>query len=227
MPAPASDERDQGRRRHRNIEAARRRHVDRQSQGRDGEGEAQRLDQLFALEPDGLQVGHRGNDEHARRRRDRAGDGAGCRPQNRLALPRQREAHGKQPRQRIERQGAAQQRRSVARAHARHQSQPGPRPQAHRQHGRPQPPDERPQRGSRDHLPGVGQERRQDQEAGRLDGRHGDGQQSHGDGRQTEADHALDEAGQEKHRADEKRVLSSMESNVRTTDPAGNAEVPD
>jgi hypothetical protein len=67
----------------------------------------------------------------------------------------------------------------------------------------PQAPQQTCQRGAVPHLPGVRQQRRQDQHGRCLRGRHHAGQQAHGQRRQAQADHALDQAGQQEYGGDD------------------------
>ena len=57
--------------------------------------------------------------------------------------------------------------------------------------------------GTVDHLPDIGDQRRQDQKRRRLDGRQNEGQQAHRNGRQPETDDALAEARHQEDREDE------------------------
>ena len=75
---------------------------------------------------------------------------------------------------------------------------PSQMPTALATHQRPQPPHQRDEMRSGEHLPDVGDERRKDHDRRGLRRRHEQRQQADRDARQTEPDDALDQSGQQK-----------------------------
>ncbi|PAV71508.1 hypothetical protein WR25_19853 [Diploscapter pachys] len=172
--------------------------ADRQCKGRDGERQAQRLDQLVAAQAQALQVGHRGHDEHAGGGRHHAREQPAERPQPGLPGRCHAQPWADQAIEGIDQQSGAQ-------AMGRPRTAVDPQPDAaqqgadedHRQHPA-QAAQQREQVAARRQLPEVGQGRWHDQQRRSLRRSHSQAKQSHGDGRQPQADDTLDRAGQEK-----------------------------
>ena len=97
--------------------------ADRQGDRRDGEGQAQRLDQLVPLQPDRLQVGHGRDHEHAGRAGDQPRRRADQRPQPRLVPGGDRQADAGEADDRVDDERDAEpdlrEPRDIAREHAR------------------------------------------------------------------------------------------------------------
>ena len=166
----------------------------------DGEGKAQRLDQLVLLEADRLQVGDGGNHEHAGRAGDEARRQADQRRQPDLVPPRHREPQAGQAHDSIDRERDAKAEAREPRRVAGENARAGDRAQHHAQHHGPQSPGERGEAWPGQQLPDIGDQRRHDQQRGGFGGRQDDRQQAHRHGRQAHADHALDEAGEQEDR---------------------------
>lgn len=162
--------------------------------GRDGEREAEGLDEFFPFQAECLDVWHGRHHEDAGAAGEQAGQDADGGRQRPFQAGRDGELPGQQAGQRVERQHGAQSRdgpaSGVAAQHPCAAQRAGDDAEQHRV----QAAQEVAQAGAAQQLPDVGHERGQDEQRGRGDGRHHGTEQAHRHRRQAHPGRSLDDA---------------------------------
>ncbi len=152
-----------------------------QCNGRNGEREPERLYQLVLAQRQALQIGHGGENEHARQRRNEAGRKPHRHGRPALPASRNREPNRAESQTRVSDQRRPQPGRCEARIERHQAHRCRKRADEHAGLHAPQSPYQPEQRRTAERLPEIGDERRNDQQRRRLCRQHKGAEHAHRD----------------------------------------------